>query len=183
MTEVQTRNAPAWEDFLTDPDLMPSYDMGPPSEPPDLTGKRAAECAELMIEWFRDNFEDPSESTPRDDGDWVYIWGGPYDAREELKDAFADQLGRFGSDTADTLIAAASHKLDGWEWAPSESRMQPETPTNKIVAAKQSLMSTFTAADDADVKGTFKLNDVALILHELYRLQQQIDSARNVLRG
>ena len=39
---------------------------------------------ELMIEWFNQNFEDPAERTPYEsaEGGYQWIWGGPYDARE-----------------------------------------------------------------------------------------------------
>jgi hypothetical protein len=49
-----------------------------PSPPPeDFGGLDVEGAAELIVEWFRRNFERPEESTPRDDGEWVYIWGGP----------------------------------------------------------------------------------------------------------
>lgn len=43
---------------------------------------------EYMLHWFYRNFEDPTNETPRDDGEFIYIWGGPYDARDELWDEF-----------------------------------------------------------------------------------------------
>ena len=32
------------------------------------------EAVDLIKEWFDENFEDPSQHTPRDDGEFVYIW-------------------------------------------------------------------------------------------------------------
>jgi hypothetical protein len=51
---------------------------------------RKAEKRELMIQWFHENYEDPSYSTPRDSGEFIYIWGGPYDARDEIYSKFGD---------------------------------------------------------------------------------------------
>jgi hypothetical protein len=46
----------------------------------------------VMRTWFLQNYETPEENTPYDsaDGGYVYIWGGPYDPREELEKEFAD---------------------------------------------------------------------------------------------
>lgn len=45
---------------------------------------------EQMEVWFRANFEDPAERTPYDsaEGGYLWIWGGPYDAEEELQSQF-----------------------------------------------------------------------------------------------
>jgi hypothetical protein len=74
-----------------------------------------------MVEWFGQNFEDPSEHTPRDDGEFVYVWGGPHDARDELNDAFAGIA-------SDDEIVEAIERVEGeaMDWAPSESRLVEE---------------------------------------------------------
>lgn len=41
-----------------------------------------------MRRWFFENYEDPVESTPYENG-YVFIYGGPFDAREELSNEFA----------------------------------------------------------------------------------------------
>ena len=48
---------------------------------------RKAQKLEMMIEWFHQNYEDPAESTPYEsaEGGYIWIWGGPYDARDELQ--------------------------------------------------------------------------------------------------
>lgn len=38
--------------------------------------------------WFRRMFEDPANETPRPDGKYEFIWGGPYDALEQLQEEF-----------------------------------------------------------------------------------------------
>jgi hypothetical protein len=47
---------------------------------------------EYMRFWFAKHFEDPTEETPfnSEEGGYLYIWGGPYDAAEQLGDEFGD---------------------------------------------------------------------------------------------
>src|SRR3981189_3118800 len=75
---------------------------------------RKAEKRELMVPWFHQNYEDPSQRTPHDEGEFVYIWGGPYDARDELS-------AKFGDIASEALIeeAIAEVQEDGtFDWAP-----------------------------------------------------------------
>ena len=70
---------------------------------------------EYMRHWFHRNFEDPSNETPRDDGEFIYIWGGPYDAHEQLFD-------EFGSLVSEKRIQEVADEIvneDGiYDWAP-----------------------------------------------------------------
>jgi hypothetical protein len=76
-----------------------------------------------MVDWFLHNYEHPSENTPYDEGDYVYIWGGPVDAEEELQEQFGGVI-----DVA--LIEAAAKILakdhDVYEWVPVPSREDEE---------------------------------------------------------
>jgi hypothetical protein len=75
---------------------------------------RKAEKRELMVRWFHQNYEDPSQRTPHDEGEFVYIWGGPYDARDELS-------AKFGDIASEALIEEAITEVqeDGtFDWAP-----------------------------------------------------------------
>jgi hypothetical protein len=47
---------------------------------------------EVMRTWFFQHYEDPAESTPYEsrEGGYIFIWGGPYDADEELSSEFYD---------------------------------------------------------------------------------------------
>ena len=112
-------------------DEPPGMEMGPPSKPPEITDKDTA--VEQMTEWFFANFEDPAESTPYEsaEGGYQYIWGGPYDAREVLEDAFYDQMVKaLGESEAEVLIDFVTKRVEenGWEWVGSESRMREEKP-------------------------------------------------------
>ena len=83
-------------------------------------------AVEAMVQWFWVNFEDPAHETPWDEGEYVFIWGGPYDAREELVDAFGSVASEHAIDEAVSKI-----EQEGWQWAPSASRIQPESPENE----------------------------------------------------
>ena len=85
--------------------------------PTDLRDLPLEEQAEFMARWFRALFEDPAELTPHDssDGGYLYIWGGPYDARDQIGNTFAELA-------SEEAIEAAIKEVqsDGlFEWAPS----------------------------------------------------------------
>jgi hypothetical protein len=96
-------------------------DMGPPSPCPDIRGMKHTAAVEAMVEWFLINFEDPAERTPWDEGEYVFIWGGPCYARDELENVF-------GNVASERTIAAAVDRIEeeGDLWVPSGLRMQPE---------------------------------------------------------
>jgi hypothetical protein len=68
-----------------------------------------------MRHWFHRNFEDPSNETPRDDGEFIYIWGGPYNAHEQLFDEFSSLVPEDRiQEVADEIV-----NQDGiYDWAP-----------------------------------------------------------------
>lgn len=75
---------------------------------------RKAEKRERMIQWFHENFEDPSNSTPRDDGEFIWIWGGPYDARDEL-------YSKFDGVASEALLEEVAEEVERegiTDWAP-----------------------------------------------------------------
>jgi len=77
---------------------------------------RKAEKRELMLQWFHENFEDPAVSTPYEsaEGGYQWIWGGPYEARDELSS-------KFDSVATETLIEEVVQEVERGgltEWAP-----------------------------------------------------------------
>jgi hypothetical protein len=45
----------------------------------------------LMVQWFHEHFGHPDNvGTPWVEGEYLWIWGGPYDAAEELHAKFGD---------------------------------------------------------------------------------------------
>jgi len=107
-----------WEKGLVD------LEIGPTSDPPNLEGLDRDEVKVAIRRWFRSNFEDPAENTPYDSelGDYVYIWGGPYSARDEIDDTFHDVDQQIRDEVVDEL------ELQGWEWAPHTYRVYEEDP-------------------------------------------------------
>jgi hypothetical protein len=74
---------------------------------------------EYIINWFHSQFLDPAEETPYNgrEGGYLYIYGGPYDAREEIEE-------KFGNVVDESVIKSAVEEIesDGTiEWAPSSS--------------------------------------------------------------
>lgn len=75
------------------------------------------EQLETMETWFRSMFEDPAERTPYEsrEGGYIWIWGGPYYASDELH-------AEFDGIVPDEVIEELAGKLsgEGIEWAPTE---------------------------------------------------------------
>ena len=65
--------------------------------------------AEDLVEWFYDNFEDPSEGVPYEGG-YIYVHGGPYDAWEELASQFPDADEETVQEAVDQITP------DGTDW-------------------------------------------------------------------
>ena len=72
---------------------------------------------EVMEEWFRSVFEDPAERTPYEsrEGGYIWIWGGPHNAADELSEEFS---GIVPDDVIDELAEKLSEEC--LEWAPTE---------------------------------------------------------------
>jgi hypothetical protein len=51
--------------------------LDPPTPPPDLDDLEDDEAVDVIKEWFLSNFDDPAQETPRNDGEFLYISGGP----------------------------------------------------------------------------------------------------------
>jgi len=80
--------------------------------------RKSAQVA-VMVAWFNGRYEDPAHETPYEsaEGGYQYIWGGPYDAKEELFDEFGDLI-----DEAVIDEAVAKVESDGTiEWAPGSN--------------------------------------------------------------
>lgn len=94
---------------------MPHADYD--TEDPDNLEREAQ--LQMMRDWFFKHFEDPAERTPYEsaEGGYIWIWGGPYDAREELE-------GEFGESIPEEIIEELAEELTHqcWEWAPTPSR-------------------------------------------------------------
>lgn len=69
----------------------------------------------VMRGWFFDNFENPAEQTPfeSEEGGYIYIWGGPYDAREELEDVFSAHVNKKAIDELVSELESESYEWSG----------------------------------------------------------------------
>jgi hypothetical protein len=77
------------------------------------------EQREWMRTWFFQNFEDPQNKTPWDGEtkSYMYLWGGPFDAREQLWEKFGDIV-------SDALMEEVAEEIQGdgtFDWAPTSN--------------------------------------------------------------
>jgi hypothetical protein len=107
---------------------------------------------EYMRYWFAQHFEDPAEETPynSEEGGYLYIWGGPYDAAEQLGDEFGDfipedrvqevvdYVERDGTVDWAPGTKHADHQSarDGWE--AEHKRDEQEDPLDQLAALLKS---------------------------------------------
>lgn len=76
-----------------------------------------ARQAQYLKHWFGRYFEDPANETPysSEEGGYQYVWGGPYDAQEQLANEFAGVV-------SDDVIERAARQLEESgtvDWAPT----------------------------------------------------------------
>jgi len=76
---------------------------------------------EVMGAWFLENYEDPVQSTPYEsaEGGYIYIWGGPYQADEELGGEFHDLV---PEDVISELVAELEEECIEWSGKPDADR-------------------------------------------------------------
>ncbi len=55
-----------------------------------MESKNRKRQTQKVVDWFLENYDDPVNHCPYDEGDYVWIYGGPYDAREEIEAHFPD---------------------------------------------------------------------------------------------
>ena len=80
----------------------------------DLVEMDATDQLRFMREWFLDKYEDPVHSLPYEsrEGGYIWIFGGPYDAHEELHKKFGDFVPEEVIDSLGGELYAECH-----EWA------------------------------------------------------------------
>jgi hypothetical protein len=80
---------------------------------------------EQMRDWFYQHFEHPHDSVPYDseEKDFIYIWGGPCYARDELEREFGD----VPEECIQALVDELEHESDKWSPIPTLEQLQVET--------------------------------------------------------
>lgn len=103
------------DDFSDEPENWPSTETFEVDNE-ELAGAAQAEQVELMRQWFLARFQDPAQETPYEsaEGGYIWIWGGPYEPREELETRF----GGVASDEAIEELVEELYAEVGWQWAP-----------------------------------------------------------------
>ena len=132
-----------------------------------------------MVQWFHGMFEDPANETPYDgrEGGYQYIWGGPYEAADELGAEFGDIV------SEEALEAAiAEVESDGIvEWAPGpghpdqKARMEEamaddrEPPTTTLEEIRERLEGGFSPqfGDALEARRRASLRDEIAKLRDL----------------
>lgn len=106
----------------------------------DFEGLSREEIIDIMREWFFDNFEDPAERTPYEsaEGGYIYIWGGPYYAQEEL----SDFSGLVEEELIEELVSEINSQ--GFEWAAKESPEDYEDSYLSFIGSDNESFSAFT---------------------------------------
>ncbi|CAN5120065.1 hypothetical protein BH10PLA2_BH10PLA2_00300 [soil metagenome] len=106
----------------------------PISKAPSLDGIEGDARVAAMVEWFFENFEDPSSETPHDgrEGGFLYIHGGPYEAQDFIPDAFPDAT------EEEHFEAIEQIESDGPEFAPAGHRiLGPEEEYDDLNASRE----------------------------------------------
>ncbi len=98
-----------------------------------VSAMSSQEQVEMMVEWFNQQFEDPQTDTPynKDMGGYVYLWGGPFDASDQIQSEFSDAV------DFDTMMLAVD-RVQGegtLEWAPTTGGDFYEHPEDDRVEA------------------------------------------------
>lgn len=95
-----------------------SESSSPFSEEELKTASKEVQLA-VMKEWFFHFFENPAENTPYEtkEGGYIYLWGGPYDAKEELQAEFSEIVSK---DVVEELIEELESESPDWAAKPKE---------------------------------------------------------------
>jgi hypothetical protein len=99
---------------------------------------------EIMENWFLSNYQNPEDECPYDseEGDYVYIYGGPYDAREKLEDQFEEYVDK-------SIIDELVNKLENrcFEWSGIDFDFDSEFDEIKIDPLENLRNSIITLQD------------------------------------
>ena len=127
----------------------------------DFRRPKKAEKFEFMEAWFRHRYEDPVHRTPYEsaEGGYQYIYGGPYDAREQLGEQFYDLV-------PESLIDEVANELE------NESYLWTETPKPEDYGADEDELFVGLGSND---EGKFR----AEVVRRLERLESALADRPN----
>ncbi|QJE02533.1 hypothetical protein HH212_22990 [Massilia forsythiae] len=122
--EMLTEIYPSIERRITETIRLSDSELCTPFDPEDSALRILSPVAqvELMREWFFNRYCDPAFETPREAaGGYLWIWGGPYYAHEELRRRFGSVVGK---DVIDELVGELDRE-GVCQWAPARRGAQP----------------------------------------------------------
>lgn len=132
----------------------------------ELRRTRRKTKTEVMRAWFLSNYEDPAENTPYEsaEGGYIYIWGGPYEAKEELFSEFHDLVSEAVIDElADELTEIS------WEWTGIQKDEDLDDYLTKAITEKNNYHENFKKSI-SNIKNILEVNIEANLQEHLYRL-------------
>lgn len=102
---------------------------------------------DLMIEWFRDRYEDPVHELPYNSREGGYQWinGGPFHAQDVLE-------GNFGSVVSYETIMNAVEELEreSWEWTPKRDQDEVYFPADVVDELGETPPTVLTPIEQPD---------------------------------
>lgn len=130
-----------WEDMFDLPEVASSDEWA--NLPED-------EQIKHMVAWFNRMFEDPQNQTPyaadkNSPYNYEYIWGGPYDASEELNDQFA---GIASEEVIEKAVEIVQDQEGIHEWAPSDAHPNMRSRAEEAMAEDAEQADQFPSLDD-----------------------------------
>jgi hypothetical protein len=122
---------------------LPETDSPIPAQ--QLSELSNSDQVEVMRDWFFRHFEDPAESTPHvsSEGGYQYLWGGPYDAENELEAEFSGVV----SESAHKQLCDELLEL-GYEWARKPNEESYGNYYYGVMAANTEFHGTLTDSLD-----------------------------------
>lgn len=185
--------------------MLQDIDYSLEHEPEEEESAERTDRIDTLVEWFHSNYEDPVNGLPyiSSEGGYQWIYGGPYDAREELE-------GQFPNEDEDIIDAAVEEiEADGLlEWAPvsrpedyddderpydddHHEEAAPPTELREAVPELESLIEQLPVSDPSFALGqdnllhmVFKTTQTAQINSELLReLRALATELANALAG
>ena len=101
----------------------------------------------LMVQWFYEHFDHPDNvGTPWDEGEYLWIWGGPYDA--------AEQLGaKFGDVASEKLIEEVVKEVESegtTDWGRRHTPEDREDQEDEGAASELTSLDTFSDEPSSD---------------------------------
>lgn len=126
-----------------------------------LQKAKREEQIEVMQYWFRNKFENPVESCPVERGEFIYIYGGPYYASDELENEFGNII---PSKIISELVGELELEAIEWSGKPTqewyedlylETIQSDKDPYNYFIESKNKLKSLLETKVDNDLQQDF----------------------------